>query len=106
MAHLCERMGRWDRARDLWLQLARTRDAKKRTDALLSLAFVMHDGFDNREGFERALDEAMAIAAQDPALAETVEKRFASGGDWPSFAASAERVLARVRGGEAQVPLA
>ena len=40
MAALCERMGRWDRARDLWQQLARTRDGKKRSDALLSLAFV------------------------------------------------------------------
>ena len=36
MAQLCERMGRWDRARDLYLNLARTRDAKKRADALLS----------------------------------------------------------------------
>ncbi|MFV1235910.1 hypothetical protein, partial [Klebsiella pneumoniae] len=76
MAQLCERMGRWDRARDLWLQLARTRDAKKRADALLSLAFVMHDGYDDRDASGRALDEAMAIAAQDPAVAEVVEKRF------------------------------
>jgi tetratricopeptide (TPR) repeat protein len=105
MAQLCERMGRWDRARDLWLQLTRTRDAKKRADSLLSLAFVMQDGFDDRDGSARALDEAMAIGAQDPAVAELVEKRFAQVGDWPTFAASAERVLARVRGGESQVVL-
>jgi len=105
MAQLCERMGRWDRARDLYLSLARTRDAKKRADALLSLSFVMQDGFDDREASARALDEAMAIGAQDPAVADVVEKRFVVTGDWPSFAASAERVLARVRGGESQVVL-
>ena len=105
MAQLCERMGRWDRARDLWLQLARTRDAKKRADALLSVGFVFADGFDDREASGRAFDEAMAIAAQDPEVAATVEKRFRQGGDWPTFAASGERVLARVRGGDAQVVL-
>jgi len=105
MAQLCERMGRWDRARDLWLGLARTRDAKKRADALLSLAFVLQDGFDEREASGQAIDEAMAIAAQDPTVAEVIEKRFQANGDWPTFAAAAERVLARVRGGEAQVVL-
>ena len=95
----------WDRARELFLQLARTRDAKKRAEALLSLAFVLSDGFDDRDGAARALDEAMAIAAQDPAVADVVEKRFAQTGDWPTFAGSAERVLARVRGGESQVVL-
>ncbi|MDB4969500.1 MAG: domain protein putative component of TonB system, partial [Myxococcales bacterium] len=105
MAQLCERMGRWDRARDLWLSLARTRDGKKRTDALMSLGFVMADGFDDREASERAFDEAMAIATQDPKVAEMVEQRFRQGGDWASFAASGERVLARVRGGDSQVVL-
>jgi hypothetical protein len=34
-----------------------------------------------------------------------VEKRFREAGDWASFAASGERVLARVRGGDSQVVL-
>jgi tetratricopeptide (TPR) repeat protein len=106
MALLCERMGRWDRARDLWLQLARTRDPKKRADALLSLGFVLADGFDDREASARAFDEAMAIATQDPAVAELTEKRFRQAGDWGTFAAAAERVLSRLRGGgESQVVL-
>lgn len=105
MAQLCERMGRWEQARDLWLQLARTRDAKKRVDALLALGFVFADGFDDREQSGRVFDEAMALAAVDPAIAATVEERFRLGGDWATFAASGERVMARSRGGEAQVAL-
>ena len=106
MAQLCERMGRWDRARDLWLQLARTRDAKKRADALLSLAFVMHDGFDDREAVgARARRGDGHRARRIPRSRETVEKRFAPAATGRASRPSAERVLARVRGGEAQVPL-
>jgi tetratricopeptide (TPR) repeat protein len=105
MAQLCERMGRWDRARELWTQLARTREPKRRADALLSLAFVLEDGFDDREAAARAFDEAFAVAAQDAEVAAAVEKRFRHGGDWRTFATVAERVLARVRGSEAQVQL-
>lgn len=105
MAQLCERMGRWDQARELWTQLAHTRDPKLRADALLCLGFVIEDGFDDREAAGRAFDEAFAIAAKDPEVAQMIEKRFRQGGDWRTFAAVAERVLARVRGGESQVVL-
>lgn len=105
MAQLCERMGRWDRAREIWSQLARTRDPKKRADALLCLGFVLEDGYDDRENAARTFDEAFAIAAQDPQVADLVEKRFRNGGDWRTFAAVGERVLARVRGGDSQVTL-
>lgn len=105
MAQLCERMGRWDRARELWQQLARTRDAKKRADALLSLGFVFDEGFDDRESAARTFDEAFTIAAQDAEVAVAVEKRFRAGGDWATFAAVGERVLARGRGGDASLTL-
>ena len=83
MAQLCERMGRWDRARELWLQLARTREPPARADALLSLAFVLEDGFDDREVAARAFDEAFAIAAQRSRRRRaSIEQRFKDGGDW------------------------
>jgi tetratricopeptide (TPR) repeat protein len=105
MAELCERMGRWDRARELWLQLARTRQPAARANALLSLGFVLEDGFDDREGAARAFDEAFSIAAGDPDVAARLEQRFRDGGDWKTFASVAERVLSRVRGGDSQVKL-
>lgn len=104
MAQLCERMGRYAQAKELWTHLSESTDPRARADALLSLGFVIEDGLDDPEAAARAFEGAFALAAQDAEVAQRIERRFRQGGDWRTFTTVAERVLARTRG-EAQQAL-
>jgi tetratricopeptide (TPR) repeat protein len=97
MALLCERMGRWDRARELYRQLAKTKKATDRADALVALAAVMETGFSDGESAARALEEAFTIALADPEVVRLLEKKFQASGDWRTFAAAGERACGKAR---------
>ncbi len=98
MAQLCERMGRWDRARDLYAQLAQTtKSTAERAGCLISLAGVLESGFGDHTGGARAVDEAFVLALGDAEVVALLEQRFGEMGDWRNYAAAGERAFAKAR---------
>ena len=98
MAQLCERMGDWDRARELYMSLARTsQKPSERAVHLLSLGNVLESGFSDARGAGRAVDEAFALALGDGEVVGLLEQRFGALGDWRGYVAAGERAFAAAR---------
>jgi tetratricopeptide (TPR) repeat protein len=98
MAELCERMGDWDRARELYMTLAQTsKKPAERAGHLLSLAAVFESGFSDQRGSTRAIDEAFALALGDAEVVTALEERFGKLGDWRGYVAAGERAFTAAR---------
>jgi tetratricopeptide (TPR) repeat protein len=98
MAELCERMGEWVRARDLYTHLAQTsKKLSERAGHLMSLASVLESGFSDQNAGQRAIDEAFALALGDGEVVAGLELRFGVLGDWRGYVAAGERAFAAAR---------
>ncbi|HUS65668.1 MAG TPA: tetratricopeptide repeat protein, partial [Kofleriaceae bacterium] len=98
MAQLCERIGQWDRARDLYTNLAQTsKSAAERAGHLLSLSGVLQGGFSDQHGGQRAIDEAFALALGDADVVAALENRYRDVRDWRGFVAAGERAFSATR---------
>jgi tetratricopeptide (TPR) repeat protein len=105
MAHLCERMGRWDEAQAMWTQLSGTRDPAERADALVSLGAVLERGQRDQDAALGCYVDAMAVALGHADVVARIEERFREMGMLPIFAEAAERALENAAPGPAQLEL-
>jgi tetratricopeptide (TPR) repeat protein len=98
MAQLCERMGQWERARELYTQLAQTsKNAPERAQHLLSLSSVLEGGFSDGQSGQRAIDEAFALALGDGEVVAALEGRYGQLGDWRGYVQAGERAFSATR---------
>jgi tetratricopeptide (TPR) repeat protein len=98
MAQLCERMGQWERARELYTQLAQTsKNAPERAQHLLSLSSVLEGGFSDGQSGQRAVDEAFALALGDGEVVAALEGRYGQLGDWRGYVQAGERAFSATR---------
>jgi tetratricopeptide (TPR) repeat protein len=93
LARLCERMGAWDRACELYSSLAAATTGKDRIDYLLRLADASGGGLDDLSRSGTAVDDAFRAALTDGEGFDAVLKRFAARRNYVGFAEAAERAL-------------
>jgi len=98
MAELCERMGEWSRARELYAHLAQTsKKPAERARHLMSLSAVLESGFSDQSAGQRAVDEAFALALGEADVVAALELRFGVLGDWRGYVAAGERAFGAAR---------
>ena len=97
MALLCVRMGKFTRARELFLHAAATGTATERVEDLLALAEVPVDNVTDEAG-DRAVAEAFAIATTQKDGVAALVKVYGGRNDWNGFVRHAERACEGQRG--------
>src|SRR3954451_9491644 len=98
MAELCERMGDWDRARELYMTLAQSsKSPAERAGHLLSLAAVLEGGYSDSPGGQRALAYASPLALGDPDRVPALDYRFGSLGSGRGYVSAGERSFQNTR---------
>lgn len=93
VADVCVQLGSWDRAAELYRELAKEGTVFEQAHAHLALADLERNARGAQPAARAATAAVFSLALQEPALVPMLEEHYGRNEDWLGFALQAEEAL-------------